>query len=105
MGEVMKVTHETLVDLARQAKASGRFFSAEVVKRTNGEYRIFRGLRGGVVAHTTGQGLAFNPDKKGLLVVWEAQNPDGDTGHYAYRMIAIEGLRALVIDGTRFELV
>jgi hypothetical protein len=104
MDGIRKVSHEKLVKLAKAAKDTGKFFTAEVVKRTTGEYRILKSVRGGVKVYTNGEGLKFDPDKKGLLVVWESLNPDGDKENLAYRMLNLSGLKALVIEGVRYEL-
>ena len=101
---IRKVSHEKLVELACEARNTGRFFTAEVIKKTTGEYRILKSVRGGVKVYTNGVGLKFDPDKKGLLVVWEALNPDGDKENLAYRMLNLAGLKALVIEGVRYEL-
>ena len=104
MNNTQKVSHEELVRLATEAKATGHFFTAEVIKKTDGTYRILKSVRGGVVAHTNGVGLKFDPAKKGLLVVWESLNADGDKENLAYRMLNLAGLKALVISGQRYEL-
>ena len=103
MAAIQKVSQDKLIELARQAKASGRWFSAETIKRTTGELRFFHSIRGGVSKHTNGTGLAFDPSSKGLLVVWEASNEAG--GKDAYRMVNEDGIRALIIDGVRYEMV
>ena len=103
MAGIQKVSQDKLVLLAREAKASGRWFSAEVIKRTTGELRFFHSLRGGVSKHTNGTGLAFDPASRGLMVVWEASNEAG--GAEAYRMVSEDGIRALIVDGVRYEMV
>jgi len=102
MIRIIKVSQDVLVKVAKSAKRSGLFFNAEQVKRTDGEYRVFKGLLGGVMKHTNGVGLAFNPDKKGLIVVWEA---NGDGGKYSYRMLNEEGLKAVVFKKVRYETI
>jgi len=105
MNTIVKVSKSELVAKVKEAKASGLFFSTEGIKRTTGELRYFKSLLGGVKKHTNGVGLAFNPDKKDLLVVWESINDEGYTGKFAYRMIALEGLKAVIFKGIRYELV
>ena len=103
MNEVNKVSHAELVTIAEEAKATGLFFTAEFIKKTDGTYRVMKSVRGGVARHTNGVGLKFDPSKKGLLVVWESLNPAVE-GNEKYRMISLAGLKALVVGGKRYEV-
>jgi len=40
MNEVNKVSHAELVTIAEEAKATGLFFTAEFIKKTDGTYRV-----------------------------------------------------------------
>lgn len=69
----------------------GLWFGATFIKRTTGEERRMV-ARTGVRKHLTGTGMAFDPTKKNLVVVWDAKAG-------GYRMIPIDGLIELRIRG------
>ena len=77
--------------------SKGKIFSAIVIKRTNGERRKLN-CRLGVSKYVTGEGLKFDPKKKNLITVFDMQKNE-------YRMINIDGLEELIIDGEEFNIV
>lgn len=103
--EVVKVSREKAVAIIKEAKKTGHFFSAWANKRTTGELRHYKAVRGQVVVHTNGVGLAFEPEKKGLIGVWESMNEEGCKGKDAYRFIPEEGVVAVLVAGVRYEVV
>ena len=76
--------------------SNGKIFTATIIKRTNGERRELN-CRLGVKKYVTGEGLKFEPSNKNLIVVFDMQKN-------GYRMINIDGLEALKIDGEEFTI-
>jgi len=94
---------ETLTLREFKAKAdSGIIFTVKFIKRTTGEERVMN-CRRGVSKGVKGVGLGFDPDEKGLLVVWDMQKlEEGATEKGAFRMINLEDLRELKMQGKRY---
>ena len=80
--------------LGKIRASKGRIFTATIIKRTNGERREMN-CRLGVTKYVTGEGLKFDPAKKNLVTVFDMQKN-------AYRMINIDGLESLKIEGEEF---
>ena len=76
--------------------SNGKIFTATIIKRTDGERRELN-CRVGVSKYVTGEGLKFDPTKKNLITVFDMQKD-------AYRMINIDGLESLKIDGEEFTI-
>jgi hypothetical protein len=85
------LTSQQMIERAR----SGRIFTVEFIKRTTGEVRTMT-CRRGVSKGVKGVGMSFDPLSRGLTVVYDVQAK----GH---RMINLRNLRALTMDGQRFE--
>jgi hypothetical protein len=102
--KTIKVSQEVLIAKFDEARASGQFFGLENVKRTTGELRLYKSVRGKVKVHTTGEGMKYDPKEKGLGVVWEALNEEGAKGKEAYRAIARESIKSVTWEGVRYEL-
>ena len=81
--------------LGKIRASKGRIFTATII-RTNGERREMN-CRLGVTKYVTGEGLKFDPAKKNLVTVFDMQKN-------AYRMINIDGLEALKIEGEEFTI-
>lgn len=75
----------------------GHFFSVSFVKRTTGELRIMN-CRKGVRKFVKGVGAAYDFSEKALVSVWDAQKKE-------YRVINLETIREIRIDGERFEVI
>jgi hypothetical protein len=99
---VVRVTeHMTSLQMVEGAR-SGRIFTVEFIKRTNGALRRMtcrRGVRKGV----KGVGMSYDPLSKGLLPVYDVEKQ-------AFRMINLSdlvslkmGRRTFVWNGKRFE--
>jgi len=73
--------------LGKIRASKGRIFTATIIKRTNGERREMN-CRLGVTKYVA---------KKNLVTVFDMQKK-------AYRMINIDGLEALKIDGEEFTI-
>lgn len=71
--KLTKETKET-VQLIRE-KTKGRFFVVEFIKRTDGTLRKMV-CRLGVRKHLRGGTLRYDPNTKGLIVVWDSQKQD-----------------------------
>ena len=78
------------------AQSQGRYFKVEFIKRTTGEVRSMC-ARLGVRKNLTGEGMKYDPKKYNLMVVWDAVKRD-------YRMINLETVRRLRIDGTFYNV-
>lgn len=81
-----KVLHDLVCELV-----GNRFFSVEFIKRTNGERRKM------VCRKVSGDGLSYDPADRGLLCV-------KDVGLRQYRMVNLDGLISLKVDGQVFEV-
>jgi len=66
---------------------NGKFFGVTFIKRTTGESRNLNG-RLGVKKYVKGIGLAFSPQEKELIVVYDVKKR-------GYRMIPEEGIISL----------
>jgi len=90
----MDITQDTAEQLI---KSNGsQFFGVTFIKRTTGEYRDLNG-RTGVSKGVNGEGLAFNPEDKDLIKVWDAQKG-------AHRMINKLGITELRMDHVTFNV-
>lgn len=75
--------------------SKGKFFTVEFTKK-NGDLRKMN-CRKGVKKHLQGGSLAFDPNSKGLVVVFDAQKK-------AYRMININTLQSVTIDKATYSV-
>lgn len=80
-------------DIIKQTK--GKFFTVEFVKRTTGELRKMN-CRTGVKKGVKGVGKLYNPEEKGVVVVWDTQKK-------AFRSISIEGIISVTADGVEWR--
>jgi len=87
------VNKEQAKNLINSSK--GKFFTVEFVKK-NGDTRVMN-CRKGVKKHLKGGELAFDPNSKGLVVVFDAQKK-------AYRMININTLQSVTIDKATYSV-
>lgn len=83
------------------AKTEGRFFSATFVKK-DGTKRTGQ-FRTGVAKHVKGVGLSYNPKEHNLRGVWEANNKKGCVEEQAYRMINLETVEMLKVNGEEYR--
>ena len=83
--------------LGKIRASNGKIFTATIIKLTNGERRELN-CRLGVSKYVTCEGLKFDPAKKNLITVFDMQKD-------AYRMINIDGLESLKIDGEEFSIL
>lgn len=74
---------------------SGRVFTLEFIKRTNGDRRVMN-CRLGVKAHVKGVGRTFDPKTKDLLGVFDMQKQ-------AYRFINLRDPLILRMDGKKYN--
>lgn len=95
-----KISKALAAQMVREYNGS-QFFSVTFKKRTDGSIREMV-CRKGVGKYTKGGSLAFDPAKKNLVVVWDAQVEDPAK---AYRMISVDALMAIKMNGNSFEVV
>lgn len=73
------------------------FFTVKFIKRTTGKLRTMN-CRKGVRQGVKGVGLPYDPAKKNLVGVWDAQgksvNPAND-----FRMISLEDIKEISMNG------
>jgi hypothetical protein len=100
---VEKISLLKAVEIVLAQKGEGTFFTVEFIKRSTGELRVMN-CRGGVAKYVKGVGMSYDPSKKGLVPVWEANNAEGDKAEAAYRMISAEGIKAVTAGGIRYEV-
>jgi hypothetical protein len=74
----------------------GKVFTVTFVKRTNGETRVMN-CRKGVRKGVTGEGLKYDPKTKNLVTVYDMQKG-------AFRMIALESIRRVAMEGQVFDV-
>lgn len=93
----MQISKSKATDLIKGSK--GKFIAVRFVKK-NGEVRDLNGRMGvhkSKYAPLTGQGLAYNPDDYGLVGIFDAQKK-------AYRMVNINTLSQLTVDGESYDV-
>lgn len=92
--------HKLIEGLAR----SGKIFTVQFTKRSNGELRMMN-CRGGVKKGVKGVGMSYNPRNKGLVPVYDmllarkTANP-----HASYRQIPVEGVLLIRANGEEYEV-
>lgn len=89
-----KITVEHAEQLIKSS--NGSIFSV-CFKKADGTLRDMV-CRTGVVKHVKGTGMAYDPSEYGLVTVFDVQKK-------AYRMIRLETLRRVTMDGQTFSVV
>lgn len=91
----MKATHENVTAVMKGIPA-GQMFSVYFTKRTDGSDRKLT-CRKGVTKYLRGGELSYEPNDKGLVIVW---SPDSKGKHgehdVGYRAIPTEGVYKIV---------
>lgn len=87
----MKNVKASVIKPFLRSVAGGSFFSAKTIKRTTGELRVFN-CRFGVTKGVKGVGLAFDPNDKNLIVVWDNKRKD-------FRMINCDTIQEIKVRG------
>ena len=90
----MKISKVTAIEMIRGSK--GKVFGVTFIKRTTGEVRTMQ-ARLGVRKGVTGEGLKFNPKDYALIPVYEMPKQQ-------FRMVNLEGLTNLSIEGEKYEV-
>ena len=90
----MKISRKQAVALIKGSK--GRVFGVQFIKRSTGEVRNMS-ARTGVAKYVTGEGLKFSPSKKNLIAIF-------DMNKQGYRMINLEGITSLRMNGSVMEV-
>jgi len=90
----MKISKAKAIDMIKGSR--GRVFGVQFIKRSTGEVRKMS-ARTGVSKYVTGEGLKFSPSKKNLITVF-------DMNKHGYRMINLEGLTSLRLNGSVMEV-
>ncbi len=80
----------------KMVNTKGRVFSARFEKRTTGEMRKIN-CRLGVTKHLKGGELKYKPAERNLVGVFDMQKK-------GYRMIDVDGLTNLTVDGEEFVI-
>ena len=91
---MVRISKLQATDLIKGSR--GRVFGVQFIKRSTGEVRKMS-ARTGVSKYVTGEGLKFSPSKKNLIAVF-------DMNKQGYRMINLEGLTSLRINGSIMEV-
>ena len=94
------ITVQEAVERIRDA--GGRLFSVVFTKKDGSERSMV--CRRSVKKGVTGKGLKFDPSARGLLPVFDMNKPTPD-GQGAFRMITLDGLRRLRVNGQTFKVV
>jgi hypothetical protein len=90
-----KLTIEAAVRLIK--KSMGRFFTIAFTKRSTGERRVMT-CRLGVHKHLKGGKKAYDPEKLGLMIVWEPKSAE-------YRSIPTDAITELRLAGRKYQVV
>jgi hypothetical protein len=90
------ITKREASQLVEKYDAS-QVFTVTFVKRTTGETRVIN-CRKGVKKHLKGGRLGYNPAEKSLVGVFDMQNG-------GYRMIALESIKKIVMQGEEYKVV
>ena len=102
---MIRISREKAVDLIKNSR--GKIFTAEFIKRGNGERRKLN-TRLGVSQYGSGGGFKYNAEERdlinGLLDLMLAKKLPKDKRKQAYRQISIEGLRNLSINGEKYTI-
>jgi hypothetical protein len=77
----------------------GQFFTVTFRKKDK-SLRTLTGRRG-VKKHTKGVGMAYDPDERGLITVWE--NRKDSKGADNYRMVSLDKVTKLKVNHQEFE--
>ena len=90
-----KISRERLIQMVKQSM--GRFFTIVFTKRTTGEKRTMT-CRTGVHKHLKGGARAYDPEKLGLMIVWEPRSAE-------YRSIPTDAVEKIKYAGKVYEVV
>jgi len=90
-----KLTIEAAVRLIK--KSMGRFFTIAFTKRSTGERRVMT-CRLGVHKHLKGGKKAYDPEKLGLMIVWEPKSAE-------YKSIPTDAITELRFAGRKYQVV
>ena len=99
----MSQTIDQNVAYEMMAKSDGKIFTVKFITRGKGELRTMN-CRLGVTIGVKGVGMSYDAAEKGLLGVYDMQAP-GDDKRGGFRMVALEGVSELTIEGNKFEVV
>lgn len=94
--------------VAKINETNGKIFSALVIKRTDGSQRWFRArLARNTNVGKVGGKLNYDAKSKGLIPVYVMPGDDNrkDDAKENYRMIAVDGLVTLTVDGVDYRIV
>ena len=89
----MKINTKRAIEIIKENK--GKIFTASFIKK-NGEMRKIN-ARLGVKKQIKGVGMAYNPELKGLLTVYDMQKK-------SYRMLNVNTLLTLNINSVKYEV-
>lgn len=89
-----KLTPEAAVRLIK--KSMGRFFTIAFTKRSTGERRVMT-CRLGVHKYLKGGKKAYDPEKLGLMIVWEPKSAE-------YKSIPTDAITELRFRGRKYSV-
>ncbi len=92
----LKLREKIMLELMQSTRGGGRIFGVVFQKRSTGKLRAMT-CRLGVHKGVKGIGGPYIPDEKNLLTVYEMPQSH-------FRMIPIEGVRSLTIDGLKIAI-
>lgn len=86
--------------------SEGSIFTVKFIKRSDNTLRTMN-CRKGVKKGVTGVGFKFNPKARNLVPVYDMQiaaklKKTGETDKKAFRMISVEGITEMTMNGTCF---
>ena len=90
-----RLTAEAAVRLIK--KSMGRFFTIAFTKRSTGERRVMT-CRLGVHKYLKGGKKAYDPEKLGLMIVWEPKSSE-------YKSIPTDAITELRFAGRKYQVV
>jgi len=83
---------------------TGRFVSVDFVKKNHEKRRITG--RVGVAKHTKGGKLAFSPDEKGMVLIWESTKRNRkDEKDKGYRLVTLNRVISVRANGEVYQVI
>lgn len=99
---MVAISKKQAARMIQELARTGRIFTVQFVKRTNGELRTMN-CRGGVKKGVKGRGMAYNPAHKNLVPVYDMLLAR-TTGNPAasYRQIPVDGVLLVRANGEEY---
>ena len=107
-----QITRDKVWELIAIAEGENEAFGVTFIKKDGSLRRMSCKL--GVKREVTGKGMSWNPIQRGMLPVFDLNAPpsknapldeDGNPKRGAWRMINVNTMQSLTVDGVTYEVV